>query len=191
MEFFTLLLLEPRLAAYAISEQDIGYKGFFLLFCSLISFYVGNLLFLSGGSATTGITPLFFIPILFVFSVFFLWILSALYNYFAEMMGAPGRSLRFFKVLPFAALPFLFLTPTALILSLVFPNTKGFIYLPLMLAFFLWSLYILIRLLEGIYGLESHKALTVSLLPWAVFLLFLIGTPFLISFTGLALAVML
>lgn len=189
MELFSLLLLEPGLAACYISEHDTGNSGFLMLLCAVVSFITGSfVLFAGGGIASIG-AMIFFIPANFIMILFGLWVLSSFYNYFAELFGGPGRSSYLFRVLPYSSLPFLFTTPAVLIAAALFPAAVRVLYIPILMVFVGWSLYLQVRLIERIYGISSFASFAACLLPWVVMFMFILALPLMIAAAGVGLAV--
>ena len=168
MELLYLLIFDTRAAADALAARNTGLSGMLLLAGEVLSVLTGLYLLFSFGGLR-GLTSLGVMAvILFLFCTLLTLFVSALYNYFAEAFGGGGRGAVLFRVLPFAGIPFLFLTPGIIIVTAMFPVSGWFLLFLFALFLSGWSFYLQASLIGGVYGLKQTEAAAVCALPWAV-----------------------
>ncbi len=168
-ELFLALLITPRDTARELPAVITDYSGFRMLFGAVVSLMTGVWLF--------GFLPrwpvlvphmLFCVLSRFLLASFAVFLFSAMYGYFAEVIGGSGSGNRLFKILPYSSIPFLFTAPAALLTRAFIPG-PGVVSMGLFLLFFgLWSFYLQVALVRNIYGIYPYEALAVCLIPWVI-----------------------
>ena len=168
MDFFAMLITEPREALRLMPLSDTGYRGFWVLLLALVSMSAGGWLFGHPPALPSPFIYLVFGTISrFVFITFLILIFSALYHYFAEMFGGKGGGMSLFKALPYSSLPFVFTAPAALIIKAIWPRSGGSFLAAAYILLAVWSLYFQIGIIKNMYDVPPHSAAAVFIIPWA------------------------
>ena len=167
MELFALLLFDPREAFNALSMADAGYRGLWVLLGAIVSASTGAWLFGQLPAWPAGLLHMIFgVVSNFIIFVFLFFLVSALYNFFAELYGGRGTGLKLFKMLIFSSFPFIFTAPAALIAQALFPGAGGVIAGVAAVFLFAWSVYFQLGIIRSAYGISTPGAVAVLALPW-------------------------
>ncbi|MFW6134353.1 MAG: YIP1 family protein [Elusimicrobiota bacterium] len=170
MDIIYSLIIEPDVAIHRLVRKSLSYRSFWVLVAALLSQIVGFALFFTPPGQLFTFSITWGLLLRFIVSVFFLFILSTMYHYFAEMFGGAVKGNKIFKLIPFSFIPFCFITPVGLILKALM-DTSGIIILMLILWVFIFlAARLQYKMISYIYGLSASKALSALILPWAMVL---------------------
>ncbi|MBA3052450.1 MAG: YIP1 family protein [Candidatus Omnitrophota bacterium] len=103
--------------------------------------------------------------ILFLPVIFFEWMASAaILHFFAHSFGGRGSVTDFFRLLPFAELPFLFLPAAKILASSILSSFTGAFTL-MAVMIYVWSFALKIKAMMFNYRLSSERALAAFAAP--------------------------
>ncbi len=160
------LIITPSEEVYRISRRQSSSRGLYVLltasFSSVIA--VGLVAGVPGNAAafmlTWGVILRAGLCALFILSA------SALYHFFASMIGGSGNAGKTLSGMFYTSAPFCFLAPAALISNYW---GGGFLFFIFFLAAALFAAFLHFKVIAYFYGLPNSRAAVVFLAPWIIF----------------------
>ncbi|GEM_PF-2813456 len=178
METISLLLLSPSEAVYRLSKNIPGYRGFWVALVSIISVSTGIGVYTGGNmNVQQYLTWGVFTRFIAVFAILFF--LTITYNYFAEVFGGYGNGSALFKMLPFSLVPYVYVTPAALVLRALRPPAAGFLGVLILIFLIFQTASMQVRMISHLYSIKMKDSVIVFLIPWVIVFITLFTLPFL------------
>ncbi|OGL39723.1 MAG: hypothetical protein A3C43_05185 [Candidatus Schekmanbacteria bacterium RIFCSPHIGHO2_02_FULL_38_11] len=154
------IIASPKEGVEAVREKNFFFLSLFIAALSLTSSFIGSSIGVSSeiftASLAAGIFVRFFLLYLFLFPI------SLLYNFIAEIFGRKEKVTRVLTLLGFSFVPWIFKTPLSLICN-GFNLESLYAFSGLILVF--WIIGLQVFLIKRIYEFSLFRTLAVYLFP--------------------------
>jgi hypothetical protein len=177
MEVFYNFIAYPEEAIYNISRKEPGYTGFLFLLLANISLVTGRSLLWGASTASFLFSLTWGLVVSMIVCLFMIFFLSLLYHYFSEIFGGAGQGSRLFKALPFSFCPFIFFTPSALIIRSFAGKTGWFFIFLIFFIMLLWTVFLQFKIINYFYGLSAKNTVMAFTFSWCVVIGFATAVP--------------
>ncbi|MFC2048599.1 YIP1 family protein [Elusimicrobiota bacterium] len=177
------MTLYPDKAMHDISKKGKNINGIIVIFFSSVS---ATLAFFLIGNAVGQSARMFLMPVLllkFVGAIFFCYLISVLYDFFAGLYGYVRIEKKIFGLVGCSMLPFVFCAPVAMITKMFFLKTASVAFILAAMFLLYWSLNLQYKAITYYYGANKANAVSILFMPWMVFVAFT-GAVFIIVVFG-------